>query len=701
MQHDELNRAWEQLKNSLWNEGKPETCLSIELLEKVPQLMDPGGLRAEGVNWNMMPGLFKRTPGLSILIVKPLIWDKWCKEPCAQWEPTQEAGDFLPRVALIICYSKFQDLLKDKLRDQMTISMTLAYVPEHWQLTSFQESSYIINTAREHGDPQGIISLTRVHKKAPFLPDVSYREYGQHMTIALLIPPDEEGLGLCGPPQDFAVGAFHCKSQGSRKSRKLIFWAPPAFRKALPGELLALTGCNGKTWGGTSSGPDQHEVQMAPLDTFMKLHTTNGIPVLPEYTFALCSPGTWPFSSTMDINILPEACLAYDTPVDSENAPDDPVITEQDTKAGPSKKRHRCKGRSKPQSKSARANSSASKASPGPKNRKPQINEELAREVAQDLHLSSDGSDSENPDDTNQNTQPDESLQPPAGPVRTEPGPLPPGIPAPTPSMPTPQPTEVMSARENTTTTQGEGGDVGHGPIQPTTPVAKPAMPDTSHGAQQQPTAMPTVTSMDTTSPSPVPARPSTSSGLAGHNATLHPNAAALLPPGLTPGGPNLLALVADTLMADLAQSLAVTQARGNPNARAFSGMMTGLRQACGLMMEGFQEACLGVEVVVQKTLQEATAHDQAFTAKAARDLDLWTSALQPLFDTGNISEADMEARRAHARETRQVVSDQILGRSRQATQRQLPDGGTCLGGASRIICPGGGAMCSYPGESG
>ena len=82
----------------------------------------------------------------------------------------------------------------------MAISMTLAYVPEHWPLETFQESSYVINAAQSNGDPQGMLSLTRVYTKAPFLPDVSYREYGQHMTVTPLLPPDEEGLGLCGPP---------------------------------------------------------------------------------------------------------------------------------------------------------------------------------------------------------------------------------------------------------------------------------------------------------------------------------------------------------------------------------------------------------------------------------------------------------------------------------------------------------------------
>ena len=33
----------------------------------------------------------------------------------------------------------------------------------------------------------------------------------------------------------------------------------------------------------------------------------------------------------MDLNILPEACLAYDTSADSENVPQDPAITKPDT----------------------------------------------------------------------------------------------------------------------------------------------------------------------------------------------------------------------------------------------------------------------------------------------------------------------------------------------------------------------------------
>ena len=96
---------------------------------------------------------------------------------------------------------------------------------------------------------------------------------------------------MCGLPHNFAIGAFHCKPQGSGKSGKMAFWMPSAFQKAPHGELLVLTGCNGKTLGGTSSVLDRHKVPMAPLDTFMRLHTTNSVLVLLEYAFALCQPG--------------------------------------------------------------------------------------------------------------------------------------------------------------------------------------------------------------------------------------------------------------------------------------------------------------------------------------------------------------------------------------------------------------------------
>ena len=356
----------------------------------------------------------------------------------------------------------------------------------------------------------------------------------------------------------------------------------------------------------------------------MKLQATNGTPVLPEYAFALCPTNTWPFPSAMDQTIPPEACLAYETLADSENPLEDPANTQPDNKAGSSKKHRRHKGKSKTGSKSARAASSTSEVSPVQKGPKPPTREELVTQVNQDLHLSS-----ENPEEPHQDIPANEDLPPTVDMTRIESGANPLKTPAPDLTTPTPQPRIDLCTGEN-----AQEDDVDSTLVQPVTPVAQPGIPDPA--AATTPTSL--AVSGGDSSGNLVPSGSKVPPGLPTAAGT--PNSDAAQPATL-----NREVLVADQAMADLAQTLAVAQAGGNPQARAFSGVMTGLREACGLMFQGFQVACLGVEVVVQKTLLEVTAQDRALTAKAAKDLDLWTSALQPLFDTNSISEADIEAR--------------------------------------------------------
>ena len=47
--------------------------------------------------------------------------------------------------------------------------------------------------------------------------------------------------------------------------------------------------------------------------------------------------------------------------------------------------------------------------------------------------------------------------------------------------------------------------------------------------------------------------------------------------------------------------------ARGNPHTYSFTGIIEGLKEVCGMMMTRFQDACLDIEAIVQKTLEEAT----------------------------------------------------------------------------------------------
>ena len=101
--------------------------------------------------------------------------------------------------------------------------------------------------------------------------------------------------------------------------------------------------------------------------------------------------------------------------------------------------------------------------------------------------------------------------------------------------------------------------------------------------------------------------------------------------------------------------------AGGNLHAYSFTGIIEGLKEVCGLMTTGFQRACLDIEVIMQKTLEEATQLNRDFTMAAAQDLDKWAAALRPVLDNAGVSDSNMEARQRHAQQTGQEVSNRIL----------------------------------------
>ena len=239
------HQALEQIEKNIQNGNKPEVYLQFSLLEDFPLLMEPGTLCSEHMQWNHTPGLFKRIQMLPSLMVKPVIWDKWCDRVCAYWEPSKVQDDFHPGIALVVCYSPFQNLPQDNLQDKKTISMSLVYVLEHWVLPSFREAAYMVNLTWDAKDPRGMMSLAWIHKRSSFYPDISFQEYKEHLTIMPLTPPTEDGLRYC--MENFAVGALHLRPDCFCKVEEMTSWAPPAFRKAPPGELVLITGSGSKT----------------------------------------------------------------------------------------------------------------------------------------------------------------------------------------------------------------------------------------------------------------------------------------------------------------------------------------------------------------------------------------------------------------------------------------------------------------------
>ena len=165
---------------------------------------------------------------------------------------------------------------------------------------------------------------------------------------------------------------------------------------------------------------------MVPLDSFIQLGLDEaGEAILPDYAFALCIPSSWPFPSLMDKTILPESYFTEGNPVEE----DANTVTV-------AKKTRKCKGRkTQNRSKSAGTASSTLEARPARAKTATQTDEEHAKQVIQDLHLSSDSSDSEVPDDTGNPSKggdlENSGLDPPGPPVVPDQEPsTPPGIPS-------------------------------------------------------------------------------------------------------------------------------------------------------------------------------------------------------------------------------------------------------------------------------
>ena len=616
------HQALEQIEKNIWNGNKPEVYLQFSLLEDFPLLMEPRTLCSERMQWNHTPGLFKRIPTLPSLMVKPVIWDKWCDGACAYWEPSQDPDNFRPGIAMVVCYSPFQDLPQDNLQDKKTISMSLVYVPEHWVLPSFMEATYMVNHAWDAKDPRGMMSLAWIHKRSPFYPDISFQEYKQHLTIMPLMLPTEDWLGYCRYTENFAVGALHWRPDCFCKVGEMTSWAPPAFWKAPPRELVLITRSGSKTWGYTGRTPERHDIPMAPLDSFVQLKTTeDGEPILPEYAFALCLPGSWPFPSLMDKTILLETYLSKGNPGGEETNANNST-----------KKTHKWKGKkTQRRSKSAGAASSASEISPARVKTNTQSGQDGTQQVLQELHLSSEGSDSDAPEgagETSKGADPDDSgMGPPIPPEEPR---APPG----TPSL---------------DQVPGEGQDT-------PTPTRQEVNPADLNTSAQDPPPMPVEQTQ-----SPGPSVPDTSA-----------TAASGL--GQVP--------LQDVSVIPTTSSAAQTSDR--PNAHSIAGIMAGLKEVCNIMTTGFQRACLDIETIVHRSLEGATQLNRRLAEAASQDLNTWASALQPVLDSAGVSDADMEARQGLTWKTGREVSNRILSLPHPVTGNPH-----IFGGAGQVCTPG------------
>ena len=98
-----------------------------------------------------------------------------------------------------------------------------------------------------------------------------------------------------------------------------------------------------------------------------------------------------------------------------------------------------------------------------------------------------------------------------------------------------------------------------------------------------------------------------------------------------------------DRTMTGLSLAMTATQLDSTAHMDTFSGILEGLKIMCELMNEGFQQACLDVECIVEKTMEEATSHDWEFTQATTEDLDLWTAVLRLVLECKGVPVIKME----------------------------------------------------------
>ena len=300
----------------------------------------------------------------------------------------------------------------------------------------------------------------------------------------------------------------------------------------------------------------------------------------------------------MDKTILPETYLSEGNPDGEE--------TNANTSA---KKTRKWKGKkTQRRSKSARATSSASEISPARVKTNTQAGQDGMQQVLQELHLSSEGSDSdalEGIGKTSKGTDPDNSGI----------GPL---IPPEQPSTPPRTPSLDQAPGEGQDTPTLTRQEVN--PADPNTPAQDP-LPMLVEQTQ--------------------PPRPSLL------------DSSATEASGLGQAPLQSVSIIPTTS--------STVQTSDQPHAHSITGVMSGLKEVCNIMTTSFQCACLDVETIVHRSLEGATQLNRRLAETASQDLNTWASALQSVLDSAGASDADMEARRVLTQETGREVSNRIL----------------------------------------
>ena len=265
-----LSAAYEAVGNYAKRGYHPEEFLTFDFLKSHPILLQPGMLR---VDWNRILGLTRRIATLPTVVVPDYLWERWLSDWRDSWEPDEQPDHYARNVALVICWSRFNDNPDTHGRDKRVNSLAIAHVPDTIQLSTFAEADALLKKMEEN--LSSVICLTRLHKAAKYYPDYYCNCKGRQLTLQHM----QDWESAAGAAANF-VGAELLTTYTVSRREDTYSKLPPGYRQGSTGDLINTGGRSYKVWGTGSDKkwPDIHDIPLASIPMMNRMPEHGNFP---------------------------------------------------------------------------------------------------------------------------------------------------------------------------------------------------------------------------------------------------------------------------------------------------------------------------------------------------------------------------------------------------------------------------------------
>ena len=198
---DDKITAFEEVAEFFRAGTHPAIFLTHSFLQNHPILLEEDYLT---VNWDRIPGLYRRTDKLLTISVTDKQWEKWGQSGSwAAWELDTKPKNFFPNMAMVVCKGAFHDAQDPKLQTTVGHFISIARVLDCVSLLPFEQLREAFNNYSAAATAVGLVQL---HRGNTLFPDVYFEFYGEHFTIMGLQDPTIQ----FGTADEFVGGYLIC-----------------------------------------------------------------------------------------------------------------------------------------------------------------------------------------------------------------------------------------------------------------------------------------------------------------------------------------------------------------------------------------------------------------------------------------------------------------------------------------------------------